>query len=263
VETLPVPFVRSITRWTHQGCQCVDDHVAGEEPLEIRIDGQPVAVTMRTPGNDSELGLGYCFNEGLLPDPRAIRDIRARNQRVDIRTISGNGAALTQPRTVTSACGICGRAGLDAIQQASQFPHAKGGPIVQATRLLEMPDQLRSRQPDFDSTGGIHAAALVDTRDDSWVVREDIGRHNAVDKLVGWAIQHQRLPLVASVLLVSGRAGFELVQKATLAGIPFLAAIGAPSSLAVDLAAETDTTLVGFLRPNRFNVYAAPWRIAQ
>ena len=269
MERIPVPVVRRIVRWGENSPQTVDDTLAEEAPLEIRLNGTAVAVTMRTPGHDDELAVGFLVGEGLLaPNPHPTADtndfgvqIDRNRQFADVRTRRATQTAVPKRRTVTSACGICGRSSLADIATPAPFAHRKGGPILDTDWLRSLPDLLRDSQPDFESTGGIHAAALATPGSDVLLVREDVGRHNAVDKLIGNALLAGNLPLSNTVLLVSGRASFELVQKAVGAGIPALCAIGAPSSLAVDLASETDTTLIGFLRKQRFNIYAAPWRL--
>lgn len=261
MERCLVAVVRSIHRWQQNGVVAVDDPLAEEEPLEIRVNGTPIAVTMRSPGHDHELAAGFLWSEGLLEHPGTIAEIRSRFNVADVITSGGNSPTASPPRTVTSACGICGRSSLDKVHQSSRFVPVKNAPTISNMWLRALPDRLRDAQPDFDSTGGIHAAALAVPGSETFRVREDVGRHNAVDKLIGNALLSGELPLDRAVLLVSGRASFELVQKAVLAGIPVVCAIGASSSLAVDLAADTDTTLVGFLRPHRFNIYSAAWRI--
>ncbi|MCX4917996.1 formate dehydrogenase accessory sulfurtransferase FdhD [Streptomyces sp. NBC_00687] len=257
------------------------DTLVAEEPLEIRLNGKPLAITMRTPGDDFALAAGFLVSEGVLGAAEELQNIvycagatvdgsNSYNV-VDVRTAPGVVIPdITLERNVytTSSCGLCGKASLDAVRTTARWPvDDTAGDTTPPVRLepellARLPDRLRAAQQVFDRTGGLHAAALF-TEDGELVdVREDVGRHNAVDKLVGRALQNGTLPLSRTVLLVSGRASFELAQKAVMAGIPVLAAVSAPSSLAVDLAAETGLTLVGFLRGSNMNVYAGGHRIA-
>ncbi|MBM7168620.1 formate dehydrogenase accessory sulfurtransferase FdhD [Streptomyces sp. G44] len=252
------------------------DTLVTEEPLEIRLNGRPLAVTMRTPGDDFALAAGFLVSEGVLGAADELQSIvycagataEGANTYnvVDVRTAPGVVIPdITLERNVytTSSCGLCGKASLDAVRTTARFPIADTPPVRLGVELLsELPDRLRAAQRVFDRTGGLHAAALFSEEGDLLDIREDVGRHNAVDKLVGRALQDGRLPLSRAVLLVSGRASFELAQKAVMAGIPVLAAVSAPSSLAVDLAAETGLTLVGFLRGASMNVYAGEHRVA-
>lgn len=249
--------------------------LAVEEPLEIRVNGTPVTVTMRTPGSDIELAQGFLLTEGVIVRRDHVQTIRYCAGRgadgantynvLDVTLAPGVSPPdldVTRNFYTTSSCGVCGKASLDAVRVTSRFtPGADPAPVAPAT-LKAMPGQLRSAQKVFDSTGGLHAAALFDTDGTMLVVREDIGRHNAVDKALGWALEHERIPLVGSVLLVSGRASFEITQKAVLAGIPVLAAVSAPSSLAVSLAEESGVTLIAFLRADSMNVYTRADRIS-
>lgn len=257
------------------------DTLVAEEPLEIRLNGKPLAITMRTPGDDFALAAGFLVSEGVLGEARDLRNIvycagatadgANTYNVVDVQTAPGVTVPdITLERNVytTSSCGLCGKASLDAVRTTARWPvddtHGGAAPPVRLDPglLASLPDRLRAAQRVFDRTGGLHAAALF-TEDGELVdIREDVGRHNAVDKLVGRALQQGRLPLSRTVLLVSGRASFELAQKAVMAGIPVLAAVSAPSSLAVDLAAETGLTLVGFLRGSSMNVYAGEHRLA-
>ncbi|MEU6289252.1 formate dehydrogenase accessory sulfurtransferase FdhD [Streptomyces sp. NPDC046988] len=252
------------------------DTLVAEEPLEIRLNGKPLAITMRTPGDDFALAAGFLVSEGVLAERDDLQNIvycagatvdgSNTYNVVDVRTSPGVSIPdITLDRNVytTSSCGLCGKASLDAVRTTARWPIADTPPVLVTPELLaDLPDRLRASQRVFDRTGGLHAAALF-TEDGELVdVREDVGRHNAVDKLVGRALQNGDLPLSRSVLLVSGRASFELAQKAVMAGIPVLAAVSAPSSLAVDLAAETGLTLVGFLRGSSMNVYAGEDRVA-
>ncbi|MEU6842027.1 formate dehydrogenase accessory sulfurtransferase FdhD [Streptomyces sp. NPDC046716] len=251
------------------------DTLVAEEPLEIRLNGKPLAITMRTPGDDFALAAGFLVSEGVLADADDLQNIvycagatqdgSNTYNVVDVRTAPGIVLPdITLERNVytTSSCGLCGKASLDAVRTTARFPISDTPPVRLTPDLLaSLPDRLREAQRVFDRTGGLHAAALFDEAGTLVDIREDVGRHNAVDKLVGRALQSGDLPLSRSVLLVSGRASFELAQKAVMAGIPVLAAVSAPSSLAVDLAAETGLTLVGFLRGANMNVYAGEHRL--
>ncbi|MEU4658730.1 formate dehydrogenase accessory sulfurtransferase FdhD [Streptomyces sp. NPDC023723] len=252
------------------------DTLVAEEPLEIRLNGKPLAITMRTPGDDFALAAGFLVSEGVLADRSDLRNIvycagatadgSNTYNVVDVQTAPGvRMPDITLERNVytTSSCGLCGKASLDAVRTTARWPIADTPPVrIDAELLAALPDRLRAAQRVFDRTGGLHAAALFTEDGELADIREDVGRHNAVDKLVGRALQSGGLPLSRSVLLVSGRASFELAQKAVMAGIPVLAAVSAPSSLAVDLAAESGLTLVGFLRGTSMNVYAGADRIA-
>jgi FdhD protein len=253
------------------------DTLAAEEPMEIRIGTavgpkRPLAVTMRTPGYDIELALGFLLTEGIIRSPEDVRTAQlcAGDQEpntynvVDVTLADHVPAPDTDPTRnfyTTSSCGVCGKASIDAIRTRSIYPVADDVMTISAKMLTTLPDALREAQRTFATTGGLHAAGLFTSAGDLLVVREDVGRHNAVDKVIGWALREERLPLTGHVLLVSGRASFELTQKASMAGIPLLAAVSAPSSLAVDLAAETGVTIVGFLRGPTMNVYTRPDRI--
>jgi FdhD protein len=253
------------------------DSVAAEEPLEIRIGppGGPkraLAVTMRTPGTDIELALGFLLTEGVIRSADDIRSAQlcAGDQEpntynvVDVTLAEHVAPPDVDPTRnfyTTSSCGVCGKASIDAVRTRSVYEVASDGVSVDATTLTKLPDLLREAQRTFATTGGLHAAGLFTRDGDLLVTREDVGRHNAVDKVVGWALREGRLPLAGHVLLVSGRASFELTQKASMAGIPVLAAVSAPSTLAVDLAVEVGITLVGFLRGPTMNVYSRPERI--
>ncbi|MDJ0462755.1 formate dehydrogenase accessory sulfurtransferase FdhD [Streptomyces sp. H27-C3] len=252
------------------------DTLVAEEPLEIRLNGKALAITMRTPGDDFALATGFLVSEGVIGDASDVRSVvycagatadgvNTYNI-VDVRLADGVEVPdITLERNVytTSSCGLCGKASLDAVRTTTRFPISDTPPVRVTPELLAgLPDRLRAAQRVFDRTGGLHAAALFSEAGELIDIREDVGRHNAVDKLVGRAHRDGRLPLSRAVLLVSGRASFELAQKAVMAGIPVLAAVSAPSSLAVDLAVETGLTLVGFLRGPNMNVYAGDARIA-
>lgn len=247
-----------------------DDALAVEEPLEIRLDGAPYTVTMRTPGNDVELVHGFLVAEGVIRSRDDVVSAAYCGGSVDgVNLYNQLDVALqvtaVPPRRqvlTTSACGLCGRTSIDEVRTTSPYDIARDGTAFDPAWIATLPDALRSAQAVFDKTGGLHAAGLFEAGASApSVVREDVGRHNAVDKVVGWALQGGLLPLSGHLLMVSGRASFELVQKAVVAGIPALAAVSAPSSLAVDLAAEAGLTLVGFLRGERMNVYAGGGRL--
>ena len=261
----------------------VADEFAVEEPLLIELahdrDGggrvtESVSVTMRTPGHDVELALGFLYTEGIIADageivapadepPTAAGERGCNTVRVDVRPgVPVDMRRLERHFYATSSCGVCGKTSLEALEAARPVRLAPGRPVVAPDTVHALPDRLRAAQAVFDRTGGLHAAALFDADGGLVAVREDVGRHNAVDKLVGWALRGGRLPLADAVLLVSGRASFELVQKALAAGVPVLAAVGAPSSLAVATARAYGQTLLGFVRGGRFNVYAGAERLA-
>ncbi len=258
------------------GSRPKEDLLAIEEPLEIRVSGIPFSVTMRTPGDDFDLVAGFLVSEGVISDRDDLTEMRvvtgiARSgdptfNIVDAAVTSGGLAvAAARARNVytSSSCGVCGLASIDAVTTASAWPILPVGFTVDPAVLAALPDRLRAEQRLFDSTGGVHAAGLFDRDGNLLVLREDVGRHNAVDKVVGWALREGRLPLSQAVLQVSGRASFELVQKARMAGIPMLAAVSAPSSLAAELAEEAGITLIGFSRGTSFNVYAGGGRVAR
>jgi len=234
------------------------DVVAVEEPLEIRIGGRPVAVTMRTPGHDEELALGFALSEGLRPEAARPPDDLAANT-VELDAPGFDPARLTRSFYTSSSCGVCGKGALEAV--AVEAPRVESDLRVTAAIVGMLPDRLREAQPAFDATGGIHATGLFEADGTLLCLREDVGRHNAMDKVVGWAFLEGRLPLTDAVLCVSGRLSFELVQKAAIAGCPILVAVGAPSSLAVELAGDRGVTLCGFVRSGRMNVYTEPWRV--
>ena len=239
-------------------CATERDQVAVEEPLEIRIGGRPVAVTMRTPGHDEELALGFCISEGLRPvEARLPGDLAANT--VDVDAPEFDPARLQRSFYTSSSCGVCGKGALEAV--AVEAPRVESELRLPLSLVAALPDRLREAQAAFAATGGLHATGLFSRAGDPLCVREDVGRHNALDKVVGWALRERLLPLGEHVLCVSGRLSFELVQKAAVAGCPVLVAVGAPSSLAVDLAAHRGVTLCGFVRGGSVNVYTEPWRI--
>lgn len=246
--------------------------LAVEEPLEIRLGGRPFVVTMRTPGDDMDLAAGHLVSEGAiwhrdhLPEICYCTTVSGRSVQ-DYNTLTVTlSPDVPEPRsaratTMSSACGVCGVDSIDEVRRATHFPADPVAPLIDSAGLLALPDLLRDGQVLFGRTGGVHAAGLFTPDRQLLCLREDVGRHNAVDKVVGWALREGRLPLGGTILQVSGRASFELVQKASMAGIPVLSAVSAPSSLAVDLAAETGVTLVGFSRGDRATLYTHPGRI--
>jgi FdhD protein len=259
---------RDVTRYERGDVRHEHDHIAVEEPCEIRLQGEPVAVVMRTPGHDRELAAGFLYSEGIVGPAdigsiSACRDPDALNPENIIEVRLQDGA---EPRTdwqrnfyATSSCGVCGKASIEAI-------HVAADRVLDATRfshraIAAAVPELRSRQTTFEATGGLHAAGLFSAAGDLLVVREDVGRHNAVDKVIGWAYQRELLPLGGHMLIVSGRQSFEIVQKAVVAGIPLLAGVSAASTLAIDLAAESGLTLIGFVRGESFVAYTAAERV--
>jgi FdhD protein len=271
------PDVR-IRQWRAGAWSEVPDAVVTEEPLELLLDGRPLSVVMRTPGADLELALGLMHAEGIARSLGDVRKIRISaeaaetatavevdasivdSNQVDIRLVREPRRRPERSSLASSACGVCGAVLIEDLRR--DLATLPAGPTFDAALLPSLPAKLRSAQGVFRRTGALHAAALFDARGELICAREDVGRHNAVDKVVGRMLLEGRLPLAGTVLMVSGRAGYEIVQKSITAGIPVLAAVGAPSSLAVALAREFDQTLVGFLRGERFNVYAAPERLA-
>ena len=234
------------------------DHVAVEEPLEIRINGAPVAVTMRTPGHDEELALGFCLSEGLRPEAARLPDDLAANT-VAVDAAQFDPARLQRSFYTSSSCGVCGKGALEAV--AVEAPRVDSELRVSLAVVASLPETLRSGQGAFAVTGGLHATGLFTADGALLCVREDVGRHNAMDKVIGWAFGAGQLPLAEAVLCVSGRLSFELVQKAAVAGCPVVVAVGAPSSLAVSLAEDRGITLCGFVRGGNANVYSEAWRI--
>jgi FdhD protein len=255
------------------------DAVVGEEPLELRLtrgdSAQTLAVTMRTPGNDFELAAGFLYSEGVVANRSEVAEITYcldsaldPEQRYNVVTIelrpaldAARLARFDRHFAMNSACGVCGRAQLESLRELGATP-LDDDVRVDAQTLYSLPDRMREAQRIFETTGGLHAAALFDEHGETIAVREDVGRHNALDKLVGWALLNARLPLRRCILAVSGRAGYEILQKAVMARIPVVASVSAPSSLAVDLAREFNVTLAGFVRGDRANLYAASERIA-
>jgi FdhD protein len=260
-----------VSEWQEGKVRRFQDYLVGEEPLEIRVGQHALTVTMRTPGHDLELAAGFLFTEGLIQRREQIRQLEhavgggERDRGNVVQVELENEAALNLEQTrrnffAASSCGICGKASIDQVRLRGILPpspHLRLDPEV----LCRLPETLRSAQAIFGRTGGLHAAALFDRRGEMAALREDVGRHNAVDKVVGWALLQGKLPLSENVLMVSGRGGFEIIQKAVVAGIPVVASVSAPSSLAVQLARELHLTLVGFLRGKRFLVYAGEERL--
>lgn len=250
------------------------DRLIAEEPLEIRVGGDQLAITMRTPGADFELTQGMLVSEGLVASREDIASIRYcagtnddGEQTYNVLDIELTGLAkplldvVRRNTLMSSSCGICGKASLDAVHKIAPHNLSSDRSVIPTSVLTELPDRLRGDQELFERTGGLHGAGLYTVDGDMLAVREDVGRHNAVDKVVGWALEQSMVPARGTVLMVSGRASFELVQKAVLAGIPILAAVSAPSSLAADLADEAGLTLIGFLRGGSMNVYTHPDRV--
>ena len=240
----------------------VVDQLAVEGPLTIRVNGVDTATTMRTPGHDIELALGWLISEGVVHQPSdLVGAIACDENTVEVRLDASIEPPAPRLTMTSSACGICGADSISEVV-ARRGPDPADDPIVVSPRVIsKLPDQLRTAQSAFDRTGGLHAAGLFTVDGDPVCIREDVGRHNAVDKVIGWALQHEKLPASRWLLQVSARASFELTQKAVMAGIPLLAAVSAPSTLAVDLAREAGITLIGFSRNDSFNCYACSDRI--
>ena len=236
-----------------------DEILAVEEPLEIRIGNEPVAVTMRTPGHDEELALGFCLTEGLEPVSARVPDDLAANT-VDVEARGFDPERVRRHFYTSSSCGVCGKGAIEAVRVDA--PRIEGGLLVPESVVAALPERLLDAQRAFAATGGLHATGLFTLRGELLCAREDVGRHNALDKVIGWAFLEGLLPLGEHLLCVSGRLSFELVQKASIAGCPLLAAVGAPSSLAVELARDRGITLCGFVRDGRLTIYSEPWRIA-
>ena len=273
-----------IQKFQNGKSQRVPDTLAVEEPLEIRLEYGPenqrqqksISITMRTPGSDFDLALGFLFTEGLIDKKSDVLNIDycgpvlkhlGHSNIVKIKLAPGVGlqlGSLDRNFYTTSSCGVCGKASIEALQTKniySALSQSENSFKIDKNILSSLPEKLRSSQEVFESTGGLHASGLFDSQGELFALREDVGRHNALDKLIGHCFQQSRLPLQSSILMLSGRISFELVQKASMAAIPFIAAVGAPSSLALELAQEMKITLVGFLRQGRFNVYSGAQRI--
>ncbi len=263
--------VTGVKEWSEGELRAQDYYLVGEEPLEICGGDVPLSVTMRTPGHDLELATGFLFTEGLISNRNQIAAVRhepnarqngANRVRVDLAPgVVLDPEASRRNFYSTSSCGVCGKASIDAVRvRCIEPPNPEC--VVDPELLCRLPDQLRAAQPVFSRTGALHAAGLFSLNGELQALREDVGRHNAVDKVVGWALANDRLPLNDSLLMVSGRGGFEIVQKALVAGVPVLASVSAPSDLAVNLAREFAMTLIGFLRGRRFVIYSGAERLA-
>jgi FdhD protein len=257
-----------VTEWNNGEVRSKQDSLAAEEPLEIRAGNTPLTITMRTPGHDLELAVGFLLTEGIIQSAGQIsllrlgapkNGLRSNLVEIELKNCSFNLQDLERNFPSTSSCGICGKASIDSIRLRG-LPQPDPAFRIDPEVLCRLPDILRAEQAVFSRTGGLHAAALFDADGQLLAVREDIGRHNAVDKIVGWALLQGHLPLSRHILLVSGRGGFEIAQKALAASIPVLASVSAPSSLAVKLARELGLTLIGFLRGRRFVVYSGEFR---
>jgi FdhD protein len=269
----PIPArpveITGVTEWQDGKVARFEDYLVGEEPLEIRIGDRPISVTMRTPGHDLELATGFLLTEGVITGSEQIARLqhivmkgRKRNGvRVDlVRGVRIKPSLLQRHFLVSSSCGLCGKSSIDTVRVRG-IARPNSDFRISPDVLCLLPDALRSAQPLFGRTGGLHAAGLFDQTGKLMALREDVGRHNAVDKLIGWALLEKRLPLKESIVLVSGRGSFEIVQKALVAGVPVVACISAPSSLAAQLAWEFNLTLIGFLRGKRFVMYAGEDRV--
>ena len=263
---------RVVKKWRDGATTESSEQLAVEEPLEIRLGGRRFTLTMRTPGHDEELASGFLFGEGFINDASELGEVRRVRDRKGVPEPNAIDIVLKVPadglRTrlkrnfaITSSCGVCGKTSIDSIRRRVAPPSdtARITPAV----LVELASKLRAAQRVFAATGGLHAAAIFTTDGNLLVIREDVGRHNAVDKVIGYALSHAMVPLANHLMMVSGRLSFEIVQKAAAAGVPILAAVSAPSSLAVELAETVGTTLVGFLRDGSFNIYSRPDRVLQ
>ena len=263
---------RVVKKWRDGAATESSEQLAVEEPLEIRLGGRRFTLTMRTPGHDEELASGFLFGEGFINDASELGEIRRVRDRKGVPEPNAIDIVLKVPadglRTrlkrnfaMTSSCGVCGKTSIDSIRRRVAPPSdtARITPAV----LVELASKLRAAQRVFAATGGLHAAAIFTTDGNLLAIREDVGRHNAVDKVIGYALSHAMVPLANHLMMVSGRLSFEIVQKAAAAGVPILAAVSAPSSLAVELAESVGTTLVGFLRDGSFNIYSRPDRVSQ
>jgi FdhD protein len=265
-SVLTVPVCRFDSAAPIEPAQEEQDLLAVEEPVQIRVENRDLSITMRTPGNDAELAVGFLFTEGFVQRSTDIADIQCDVNSVNITLSEGvdiDFGGAGRNFYMTSSCGVCGKASIEALQNVACDILPSGMPTVAESVIRSMPSKLRAAQPVFNRTGGLHASGLFSAQGDLVLVREDVGRHNALDKLIGRALLDGRLPLHDYLLLVSGRTSFELLQKTVMAGIPVLAAVGAPSSLAVTTALRFDVTLIGFVREDRFNVYSGVSRITR
>lgn len=278
-QVSPVPArvrdvdVTLVHEWNSGHMRAQQDYLVGEEPLEIRVNGRALSVAMRTPGHDLELAAGFLFTEGIISRAGQLVSLEhpaeckpaERGNIVDVKLapdVQWDSEKLRRNFFAASSCGICGKATIEAIRARGVKP-ANTDFRVRAEALCEMPDKLRAHQQNFSRTGGLHAAGLFTASGELLAEREDIGRHNAVDKIIGWALRENKLPLAECVLLVSGRGGFEIVQKAAVAGAPVIASVSACSSLAVQFAREMRMTLIGFLRGARFVIYCGEERLTR
>jgi FdhD protein len=258
---------RPIQRWQGTGTSNDTDDLAVEDPLEIRVDGHSVSVTMRTPGHDDELATGFLLSEGLLRSGADIREIAPEWMRddcniVDVRLADGvtfDFESLSRHVFASSSCGVCGKASIESVHR--HFPPVESDARIAAETLLRLPQRLGQGQEIFQRTGGLHAAGIFDLEGNLILLREDVGRHNAVDKVLGYGLLHGLLPFDHHVLMVSGRASFEILQKALAGRVPIVAAVSAPSSLAVQFAHDSNQTLVGFVRGERMNIYTDTGRV--
>jgi FdhD protein len=273
-KTITTDTISAPVQTVEKGLFCShSDLLAVEEPLQLCLNGSPLSITMRSPGSDLDLATGFLFTEGIIDDIAQILSMRAESaedsfddsgDRVTIRLkpeVAIDPGRIRRNFYSSSSCGVCGKLAIGAIEVRPARPMRQSGPQFSADLIYRLPDLLRQAQQSFDRTGGLHAAALFSPGGTLLGLREDVGRHNAVDKVIGFALRDGTIPLGDSLILVSGRAGFELVQKSVMAAIPVLAAVGAPSSLAVETAQRFGMTLVGFLRGQRFNIYSGLWRI--
>jgi FdhD protein len=257
-----------VTEWADGKTSRVEDYLSAEEPLEIRAGRRSLGVTLRTPGNDEELSAGFLFTEGIVSGRQQLLAVRPPGEsdlernlvRVTLSPKARLNGGVSRRFSAGSACGVCGKASIDQLRRRG-LRRPESATCFDPEILVQLPEKLRAAQRAFSRTGGLHAAALFDAAGELLVLREDIGRHNAVDKVIGWALLQGKVPLRAHALLVSGRGGFEIVQKALAGGIPLLASVSAPSNLAVRLARELGLTLVGFLRGQRFIVYSGEQRL--
>jgi FdhD protein len=274
LKTMPVDTITAQVQTVERSSSSIrSDLLAIEEPLQLCLNGAPLSITMRSPGSDLDLATGFLFTEGIIDNVDQILSMRAEpeengsektSDKVTIRLspdVAIDPARLRRNFYTSSSCGVCGKVAIGAIEVRPLRSMRQSGPQFRADLIYRLPDLLRRAQPAFDRTGGIHAAALFSSEGALIGLREDVGRHNAVDKLIGFALRDGTVALEDSLILVSGRAGFELVQKSAMAAIPILAAVGAPSSLAVEVAQRFGMTLIGFLRGERFNIYSGHSRI--
>ncbi|HEU5233149.1 MAG TPA: formate dehydrogenase accessory sulfurtransferase FdhD [Terriglobales bacterium] len=263
-QSKPSIALTSVDQWEDGAVSHAQDYLAVEEPLEIRIGNTPISVTMRTPGHDLELTAGFLFTEAIISTRAELSALESTNPNTVAAVIAGGRspeADLQRNFFAASSCGICGKATIESVRVRGIKP-VNSAFHIDPDVLCSLPQRLRESQAVFGRTGGLHAAAAFDAAGQMLVLREDIGRHNAVDKVIGWALLNDRIPLSHFVLMVSGRGGFEISQKALAAGIPVLASVSAPSSLAVQIAREFGMTMIGFLRGRRFVVYSAPLRVS-